>query len=112
MVITWPGGAPLRCLAVIGDFSSDVQLAPTRDVSNLVKSWSPDAIITTGDNNYPVGGADTIDANIGQWYQQFIYPYKGIYGTGSADQQNHFWPTLGRHDWMSKIGRASCRERG
>ncbi len=87
--------------AIIGDYSSDVQTAPTRDVSNLVKSWNPSFVVTTGDNNYPVGGADTIDANIGQWYHQFIYPYSGSYGAGAADQQNHFWPTLGRHDWMT-----------
>jgi hypothetical protein len=86
-------------LAVIGDFSSDTQIAPTRDVANLVKSWSPDAVVTVGDNNYPDGGADTIDANIGQWYQQFIYPYSGKYGAGSADGVNHFWPAVGNHDW-------------
>ena len=84
---------------MIGDFSSDTQIAPTRDVANLVKSWSPDAVVTVGDNNYPDGGADTIDANIGQWYQQFISPYSGKYGTGSADGVNHFWPAVGNHDW-------------
>src|SRR5205809_6882338 len=89
----------LARLAIIGDFSSDVQTAPTRDVANLVKSWSPDAVVTVGDNNYPDGGADTIDANIGQWYQQFISPYSGNYGTGSADGGNHFWPAVGNHDW-------------
>src|SRR5437773_12401789 len=91
----------LTRLAVIGDYSSDVQTAPTRDVSNLVKSWNVDAVVTDGDNNYPSGGADTIDANIGQWYHQFIYPYTGSYGAGAADNQNHFWPALGRHDWMT-----------
>src|SRR5690348_16444220 len=84
-------------LAIIGDFSSDVQTAPTRAVSNLVKSWSPDAVVTVGDNNYPDGAASTIDANVGQWYGQFISPYKGSYGTGSADGVNHFWPALGNH---------------
>src|SRR5437764_3914127 len=86
-------------LAIIGDFSSDVQTAPTRDVANLVKSWSPDAVVTVGDNNYPDGAASTIDANVGQWYQQYIAPYKGTYGTGSPDGVNRFWPALGNHDW-------------
>jgi hypothetical protein len=89
----------LTRLAVLGDYSSDLQTAPTRDVSNLIKSWNPDAVVTAGDNNYPGGEASTIDANIGQWYHQFIYPYTGSYGSGSADGQNHFWPTLGNHDW-------------
>src|SRR5690348_12445427 len=89
----------LTRLAVVGDYSSDTQTAPTRDVANLIKSWNPDGVATTGDNNYPNGAASTIDANIGQWYHQFIYPYTGSYGAGSADGQNHFWPTLGNHDW-------------
>src|SRR5437773_12431375 len=89
----------LTRLAVIGDYSADTQVAPVRDVSNLVKSWNPDGVLTVGDNNYQNGGADTIDANIGQWYHQFIYPYTGSYGAGSADNQNHFWPALGNHDW-------------
>jgi hypothetical protein len=86
-------------VAVIGDFSSDVQTAPTRDVANLVQSWSPDAVVTVGDNNYPDGEASTIDQNIGQWYHSFIAPYKGNYGAGSSDGVNRFWPALGNHDW-------------
>ena len=91
-------------LAVIGDFSSDVQVAPTRDVANLVKSWAPSDVVTVGDNNYPDGAASTIDANVGQWYQQYIAPYSGAYGAGSSDDVNHFWPTLGNHDWNSTAG--------
>ena len=62
-------------LAVIGDYGS---AGPNeRDVAALVKGWTPDAIITTGDNNYPRGAADTIDANIGQYYHDFIGAYAG-----------------------------------
>jgi hypothetical protein len=86
-------------LAVVGDFSADDGSGPVQGVSNLVKSWSPSDVITVGDNNYPDGAASTIDSNIGQWYQQYISPYKGTYGPGSADGQNHFWPALGNHDW-------------
>src|SRR6476619_5755877 len=82
-------------LAVVGDFSADDGSGPVQGVSNLVKSWSPSDVITVGDNNYPDGSASTIDANSGQWYQQYISPYKGSYGPGSADGQNHFWPALG-----------------
>jgi tartrate-resistant acid phosphatase type 5 len=75
-----------------GDAGSD-ELA----VANLVKSWNPDFIITLGDNNYPDGEASTIDANVGQYYYQYIYPYVGSYGQGS--DVNRFFPSLGNHDW-------------
>ncbi|MGB5893721.1 MAG: metallophosphoesterase, partial [Ignavibacteriaceae bacterium] len=75
-----------------GDAGSD-ELA----VANLVKSWNPDFIITLGDNNYPDGETSTIDANIGQYYHQYIYPYVGSYGEGS--DVNRFFPSLGNHDW-------------
>ncbi len=84
--------------AVVGDFSAS---QATLDVSNLVKSWNPSFVVTVGDNNYPDGSASTIDGNIGKYYQQFIYPYKGTYGAGAADKVNHFWPSLGNHDWVA-----------
>src|SRR5581483_7966386 len=62
----------LAHFAVIGDFSSNLQTPPTRDVANLVKGWNPDFVATVGDNNYPDGAASTIDSNVGQWYHQFI----------------------------------------
>src|SRR5438445_4582160 len=82
-------------LAVIGDYSAS---QPTADVANLVKSWNPDFVVTTGNNNYPAGAAATIDANVGQYYHQYISPYKGTFGPGSSDGLNHFWPSLGDHD--------------
>ncbi len=60
-------------------------------------SWQVDFIITVGDNNYPDGAADTIDQNVGQFYQAYIFPYRGGYGSGA--EQNRFFPTLGNHDW-------------
>src|SRR3990172_1481546 len=81
--------------AIIGDYGSAG--LPEQDVANLVKSWNPDFVITTGDNNYPDGAADTIDANIGQDYHEFIYPYTGSYGAGATT--NRFFPSLGNHDW-------------
>src|SRR5437879_4454765 len=70
---------------------------PELNVSNLVRSWSPDFILTTGDDNYPLGEASTIDANIGQYYHDFIFPYTGSYGAGATT--NRFYPSLGNHDW-------------
>ncbi|MCX8062223.1 MAG: metallophosphoesterase [Anaerolineales bacterium] len=84
--------------AVIGDYGSGNEDA--RQVAELVKSWQPDFILTTGDNNYPDGSRETIDHRIGQFYHEYIYPYHGSYGKGG--QQNRFFPTLGNHDWMSE----------
>ncbi len=82
-------------LAVIGDFGTGG--AGAEGVAELVHSWSPDHVLTVGDNNYPNGGADTIDANIGQRYARYIHPYVGEFGPGAAS--NRFWPALGNHDW-------------
>jgi len=81
--------------AVIGDYG----IAGEKEaaVATLVKSWQPDFIITTGDNNYPIGSADTIDENIGQYYSDYIYPYTGVYT--STRLVNRFFPSLGNHDW-------------
>src|SRR5687768_751734 len=82
-------------LAVIGDFGYAGQ--PESDVAALVRGWDPELVITIGDNNYETGSAKTIDANIGQYYHSFIYPYFGNYGQGA--DRNRFFPTLGNHDW-------------
>lgn len=94
-----PSPTPLEVIrfAVIGDFGEGNQAE--LDVANLVKSWQPDFIITVGDNNYPIGSAETIDDRIGKYYQEYIYPYRGAFGPG-ADRLR-FFPTLGNHDWDS-----------
>ncbi|MBK8780779.1 MAG: M4 family metallopeptidase [Anaerolineales bacterium] len=85
---------------VIGDYGQTGQ--PEADVAALVNSWNPDFVITTGDNNYMLGQAATIDENIGQYYHPYIYPYTGSYGAGSST--NNFYPILGNHDWLTTIG--------
>ncbi|WP_052732795.1 metallophosphoesterase family protein [Hymenobacter terrenus] len=87
--------------AAIGDYGFAGE--PNRDVAQLVKSWNPDFIITMGDNNYDRGAANTIDANIGQYYHEFIAPYRGSYGPGASE--NRFFPCLGNHDLYTKHGR-------
>ena len=84
--------------AVIGDYGNGSQ--NEADVAALIRSWNPDFIITTGDNNYPDGAANTIDDHIGQFFHEFIAPYKGSYGEGAHD--NRFFPSLGNHDWHAK----------
>jgi len=85
--------------AVIGDYGSG-KLAE-RDVARLIKSWNPDFITTTGDNNYPVGAAETIDRNIGKFFHEFIGSYKGKYGRGAA--KNLFFPIPGHRDWDTDL---------
>lgn len=90
------GGNVVR-FAVIGDFGDSS--TDEERVSSLVNSWAPDFVITTGDNNYPLGAAETVDENIGQFYSQYIGDYQGAYGSGAI--VNRFWPSLGNHDWDS-----------
>lgn len=95
-------GHPQDCLqevrfAVIGDYGDAGP--PAAQVAALVDSWQVDFIVTAGDNNYDDGAAETIDANIGQYYQAYIHPYQGGYGPGS--EVNRFYPALGNHDWNS-----------
>ena len=92
-----PTANPSLRFAVIGDFGESGK--PEADVARLVRSWDPDIVITTGDDNYPDGAASTIDANIGQYYHEFIFPYTGKYGPGAAE--NRFFPSLGNHDWST-----------
>jgi tartrate-resistant acid phosphatase type 5 len=92
-----PTPVPPTRFAVIGDYGAIS--APERDVAALIKSWNPDFIITVGDNNYPSGSASTIDRAIGQYFHEYIYPYKGAFGDGATE--NRFFPTLGNHDWLT-----------
>lgn len=83
--------------ATIGDFGYDGPALA--GVSSLIHSWNPDHILALGDNNYDVGSASTIDANIGKYFHDFISPYTGSYGAGAAT--NKFWAVLGNHDWQT-----------
>jgi hypothetical protein len=86
--------------AVIGDYGADTP--EEGRVAALVKSWTVDFVVTTGDNNYPNGEKATIDENIGKYYAEFIGNYHGRFGPGS--ETNRFWPSPGNHDWVTGIG--------
>jgi tartrate-resistant acid phosphatase type 5 len=91
-----PTTPPIR-FAVIGDFGA---AGPNeKKVADLVKAHEPDFIITTGDNNYPDGAKETIDVNIGQYFHEFIAPYRGVYSPSA--KHNRFFPCLGNHDWRA-----------
>jgi hypothetical protein len=86
--------------AVIGDYGSGSNAE--RDVALLIDSWKPEFIATVGDNNHPVGSAETIDQNIGKFFHAYISPYKGSYGAGATT--NRFFPIPGHRDWDSPTG--------
>ena len=85
-------------VAMIGDFGDSGPAEAS--VAALVASWSPEFILTAGDNNYPIGAASTVDENVGQYYHDWIKPYSGIYGPESPDI-NRFYPSIGNHDFES-----------
>ncbi len=102
LLVVVAGSQPLLAqssvhFAVIGDYGFAGN--PEAEVAKLVKTWKPDFIITTGDNNYDFGGDSSIDRNIGQYYHEFISPYPGSFGHG--DTVNRFFPSLGNHDWRA-----------
>jgi len=87
--------------AIIGDFGEAGD--PAFKVSELVKSWSPDFVVTLGDNNYDRGELSTFQENIGQYYCDFIYNPDApadcqCNGMATLEAQNKFFPTLGNHD--------------
>lgn len=89
-------------IAAIGDYG---WAGPAeQQVAELVDSFRPDYVVTTGDNNYPLGEASTIDQNIGQYFSELIHPYKGNYASSATE--NRFFPTLGNHDWYSESAAA------
>ena len=96
------GAARAQRFAAIGD---EGYAGPAeRDVANLLKSWNPEFIITLGDNNYDLGDSTTIDQNIGQYFHEYIYQYKGRYGPRTSS--NRFFPSLGNHDYYTRNGEA------
>lgn len=95
IVVREPGDAV--SFVALGDFGDDSDFEAA--VAKQVRAANPDLVITLGDNNYPNGGARTIDANIGKHYASFIAPYRGRYGPGA--DRNRFFPSLGNHDWRT-----------
>lgn len=87
-------------VAVLGNYGFDS--AGTAYAAAVINNWQPAHVVTAGDNNQG-GGAGTIDTNVGKYFQSYMKPYSGGYGTGSADT-NRFWPCPGNHDWGNVVG--------
>jgi tartrate-resistant acid phosphatase type 5 len=85
-------------LAVIGDYGNGS--ARELMVANLIMSWTPELIITVGDNDY--GIPHQYDDWTGQYFHSFIAPYAGAYGAGAVE--NAFFPAIGNHDWDGDDG--------
>jgi hypothetical protein len=93
--------------AQIGDYG--LSGIPEKQVADLVKSWNPDFIITTGDNNYPDGKPSSLIENISQYYGDYIYNYDApleyqCNGKAFLEGINRFFPTPGNHDAANTNG--------
>jgi tartrate-resistant acid phosphatase type 5 len=87
--------------AVIGDYGLNGD--PEKEVSDLVKSWDPDLIITTGDNNYWEGDFSTLKENISSYYSEYIFNFDApsdyqCNGKAFKEKINRFFPCPGNHD--------------
>jgi len=93
--------------AQIGDFG--LSGTPEKQVADLVKSWNPDFIITTGDNNYPAGKPTSLIENISEYYGDYIFNYDAppeyqCNGRAFNEGLNRFFPTPGNHDAANNNG--------
>ena len=93
--------------AVIGDYGKEGEAEGK--VANLVKSWDPDFIITTGDNNYSRGEYNTLKANISNYYGDYIYNFDApaefqCNGKAFEEEVNRFFPSPGNHDANNSEG--------
>jgi hypothetical protein len=94
-----PAVSSLR-FAVIGDYG-DASSAES-DVADLVNSWSPELIVTTGDNRY---GNTTFDQVVGQFYCEYLKDAgSGSHCSGDLALVNDFFPSLGNHDYSDGGG--------
>lgn len=107
VVLTDPPGIEVNMqsdslvFAVIGDYGLDSENEAA--VAELVKSWGPDFVITTGDNNYQKGEMSTLKDNITKHYGDFIYNFDApeqyrCNGKAFDEQVNRFFPCPGNHD--------------
>lgn len=93
--------------AVIGDYGKAGN--PEFKVAEMVKSWNPDFIITTGDNNCEHGNLSTIEENISNYYGDYIYNFDApekyrCNGAAFKDGINRFFPAPGNHDANNNQG--------
>lgn len=108
-VLLYENQGNVQRFAVVGDYGVDN--ANELAVANMMKSWRPQFIVTTGDNSY---NERPIDDNVGKYFADFIGNYIGIYAgdhvannaghDGSLPTYNRFFPSVGNHDWRDGGG--------
>ena len=88
-------------IALVGDFGDESQAE--QDVADLIDSWSPDYVVTVGDNRY---GTSDLDAAVGQYYCDYMNgATPGTHcPTGGNAAINRFYPTVGNHDYSDGNG--------
>jgi len=95
-----PSAIAQSLFAAIGDYGDG--FATEGMVSGLVSGWSPDFIITLGDNRY---GATNFDETVGQFYCNFLADAEtGNWCAGGNSLSNAFFPSLGNHDYNDGSG--------
>ncbi|HEY6171089.1 MAG TPA: metallophosphoesterase [Candidatus Kapabacteria bacterium] len=87
--------------SVIGDYGAagPNEESVSKFITMGIGGFYSEFIITTGDNNYPKGEAETIDTNIGYYFSQYIVNYHGKYGASS--NKYAFLSSLGNSDWKT-----------
>ena len=95
--------------AAIGDYGSNT--SDELDVANLVNTFSPGFIVTTGDNSYGsdapvVPAVSTIDQNIGKYFSDYIGDLYWRVLVQVAPR-TVFFPSIGNHDYTDGGGIAA-----
>ena len=86
--------------AIVGDFGSGSN--DETAVANLIKSWDPQFVVTTGDNRY---GATNFDLTVGKDFCEFLAGTEpGTYCDGHEGALNAFYPSTGNHEYTDGGG--------
>jgi hypothetical protein len=95
-----PAAIAKPLLAIIGDYGDGSK--NEGNVASLVYSWSPDFIITMGDNRYE---SMDLDETVGKFYcDSLTGAGSGTYCSGGNSLVNAFFPSLGNHDYSDGAG--------
>ena len=85
-------------IAVYGDMQAGSNALA---VANMIKSWNPAYIVGLGDLSYDAD--PTIDNTVGRYFHDYVAPYTGSFGAGSASG-NRFWAAIGNHEYSNSSG--------
>lgn len=92
-------GSDSAHFAVIGDFGVDD--SDEAAVATLVDDWTPDFIVTVGDNVY--GSNLDFDSAVGKYYCDYLADItpddSSPYCNGGNSSVNRFFPAFGNHDY-------------